>query len=184
MSNEIIKPGYDRVTKILSQWNQFAGIGKEIIENKAAIGSEVHDMIDMHEKGLFSAGGVRAESYFSAYLNWRGNQVGKPTSMEERLYSDNLMVTGKYDQVWDGVIVDFKTSSVASQWLWRLQGNFYALLALENDLDFGDTCKFVQLKENGTYKEFVFEIDPVYMAVCASAVTTFRYLKASGVIKD
>ena len=76
MSSEVIKAGYDRVTHILAQWNQFAGINKEVLEAKAAIGSEVHKMIDMHEKGLFSAGGVRAEGYFSAYLNWREKQEG------------------------------------------------------------------------------------------------------------
>lgn len=184
MKNEIIKPGYDRVTHILSQWNQFSGINRDVVEAKAAIGTEVHEMIDMHEKGLFSTGGARSESYFSAYINWREKREGSPTSMEQRLYSDELMVTGKYDQVWDGVIVDFKTSASASPWIWRLQGNFYALLANHNGIAFAKKCLFVQLKENGSFKEFEFDIDPVYMQVCAMAVVTYRYLKGCGVIKD
>ena len=183
MENEIIKPGYDRVTSIVGQWNDFSRF-KEAVEAKAIIGTEVHKIIEMNEKGLFFGGSFRAENYFKAYLSWKRQQGHSPERMEERLYSERLLVTGKYDQVLDGILVDFKTSASASPHTWMLQGTFYWMLAQENGIPLQRMCRFVQLLENGNFKEFVYDVTDENIKVCESAVETYRFLKKYGVLKD
>ena len=83
-----------------------------------------------------------------------------------------------------GCLVDFKTSAAASPWLWSLQGASIIYWPQENGMHFRSEVLFVQLKENGKFQEYMFEVTPNHLAVCVASVNTFRYLKTNGVIRD
>ena len=49
---EIIKLGYVRVSTILSQWDRFSAIPKDILDNKVRIGTNVHKHIELYNSFL------------------------------------------------------------------------------------------------------------------------------------
>ena len=99
MTIEIIKPGYRRVSELLAPLQDFSMIDPSVLENKARIGTNVHGAVYLFENDVFIPVSEDEEPYFKGYLNWREENDVTFERMEERLYSDRYMVTGRLDAV-------------------------------------------------------------------------------------
>ena len=122
-----IKNDYIRVTDLLKPWQNFGSIDPEVLENKARIGTNVHEAIANYSIGFPVAElDEREEQYFKCYQRWHDKEAPLYDYMEQRYYDDDLMVTGQVDAVvklkdYEGLhIMDFKTSSLPSHNTWHI----------------------------------------------------------------
>ena len=135
--NDEIKPGYTRISEILSHLKNFSHIDPVVLQNKANIGTEVHKAIEMDFNGEFPYTEGRVMNYYTSFLQWQ--ETFNPTCVkkEERLYCDKLKITGQLDAIvtfpGDHVkfLIDFKTSAQEDPLTWPLQAHFYYYLYTE-----------------------------------------------------
>lgn len=181
---EEIKEGYTRVSEIVGQWNHLAHIPKHIIENKAQIGTEVHDQICAMVNGIYLETPEEAQKYLGSFLGW-WNEVRNNIEIletEKRFYCDIYKITGKVDAIVSTgnklIVLDYKTSSQPNEKLWALQGGFYYYLAREHCYDVEDCVWFLHCQKDGSPAEVIpIQITPEIWEVCESALKTFHYLK-------
>jgi len=176
----MIKPGYTRVSEILSQWNQYAGIEKSIIERKACIGIAVHEAIVGFQDNIHMHLNEEAQGYYESFLKWY-NTNNYPMTSVGRLYCDLLKITGEIDALIkignEWCIVDWKTASTINVKQWNLQGQFYHYLMCANKKEISSIFYFVQLKKDGSIPTVeVFEANKTIMNVCMSAYVCYKYL--------
>jgi len=180
----MIKEGYTRVSEILSQWDKFGHVNQEILSRKCAIGTQVHSAICNHLRGIPPVLDEEIEGYFNSYIRWMLSIKDLfPTSIEERIYDDKLMITGQLDLIGalskeeGNVVIDWKTSISASKEFWSLQGAFYYMLASKK-YDMAKRCIFVQLKKDGSLpKVHSYTIDEELLSVAMNAYSCYRYLE-------
>lgn len=159
--DEIIQPGFDRITKTLEMFTKMDEIDPDVLANACDRGTAVHVAIDAWIKGIEPViENPDWEPYYDSVFPWIENKHF--ISTEERFYDQDFMVTGKYDAIYDNgkglVLVDFKTSAAESK-TWMLQGSAYAYFIRKNcGLDI-QKIEFVRLKKDGkpckiyTYEE-------------------------------
>lgn len=153
MSNEKIKPGYDRVTSCLSFASGMDKIPPEVLQRACDRGTVVHSAIDGIIKRLGDFSEPEHKGYIDSFKLWAADKMLLPAP--HRFYDDELMITGEIDcyilkDVWSNTIFDFKTSARESK-MWALQGSAYKYLASKAmDIDI-DKCVFVKLDKNGLY---------------------------------
>ena len=179
-----IKPGYTRVSEILSQWDHFGAIDKEVLKNKAKLGSLVHEAISAYEDHLSLPLDEKADGYYQSFLKWREKVDCEFVASELRLYCDKLKITGAVDAIvkFPGddslIIIDYKTSAVASPKRWELQGVFYHYLAFVNGFKVSSRFIFLKLDKKGEYPEmFSYTRSTGLMNVAMSALNTFRFFE-------
>jgi hypothetical protein len=184
--SEFIKPGYTRVTEIFRQWDTYGkkGIDPSVRDRKGVIGSTVHTAIDHFLAGIpptFNQD--REERYFESFLRWF--EVTKPNIVEkeERLYCDDLMITGKYDALvkfpneTELLLIDYKTSAQEDEKLWPLQGCFYHYLAKKEGKNISDRVLFIKLTDDGSApRAFEYVVTKDLLEICKAAVKTYRYM--------
>jgi ATP-dependent exoDNAse (exonuclease V) beta subunit len=184
---EVILPGYTRVTEILRTWNDFSKILPEVLEHKRQIGERVHDAIDQHNRDLIVDPYFEGREYFNSFLLWLATTGATVVQSEKRMYDDYFMITGKIDALVQFphedklILVDWKTSASCDKKTalsWQMQGTLYHYLLTKNHTsdDVSDKFLFVKLSDEGALprlKEFSFE--PRNMAYSASAIETYRY---------
>jgi len=179
---EVIRPGYTRVTDILRPWNNLEGIPKDILERKRIIGVKVHDAIRTYYDG-FPVDALQSDvgTYFDSFLEWQNDVKAIAVKTEERYYDDVLKITGCVDALLrfpeedQLVMLDWKTSASYTKKMgvtWALQGCFYHYLMMQNDIPNVSTkFIFLQLSPEGKYpKVREFEYTSEMMAACCSAV--------------
>jgi hypothetical protein len=180
-----IKPGYTRVSEILSQWDRFGGIKREILEAKIQVGISIHNAIHAESKDMYISVKPERKGYMESFYKWRDltNAEFVEDANELRLYCDKLMITGCVDAVMKMkgsnklFIVDFKTSASVDRKIWALQGQFYHYLALQNGYDLEDRFIFLQLHKDGTTARCEeFDVTRVQLGLCMSALSLYRYL--------
>lgn len=181
---EIIKPGYVRVSAILQQWDKFGGIDANVLARKAEIGTNVHKIIENHVKRQELEIGSQEAGYFASYLEWE--KVTKPrfVQTETRYYDDALKITGQVDamahfgQSEQLIILDYKTSAQPENKLWPLQGAFYHRLACGQATEQQMRVIFLKLDKNGAFpKLFEYQVNSSIWGICLAALTTYRYLE-------
>lgn len=200
---DTIKEGYTRVSDILGQWSREAEdengraivakkmsgsnqwIDIQVLDNKAEIGTCVHDAIKNHIDGVFTPLNGVSESYFDSYLAWEKAANFKLVNREERYYCDKLMITGQVDAIITlpgdelPCIVDFKTSANESPKIWPLQASFYHYLAEESGLKLSNRMLFIQLSKKGFIpKVYEYTFSKDFWNVCMSAWTCYRHLNS------
>lgn len=186
MLPESIKPGYARISDILRPWINFEKIPPEVLEHKRIIGTQVHEAIYLYNECLpqmcFSSD---AEGYFDSYLEWTSDSKAKIIQSEQRLYDDQLKITGKYDSLVkfpdedEYVMVDWKTSSSFTRETgitWHLQGTFYHYLLQYNDVpNISNRFLFIQLDPKGKrpkVREFEYTVEMI--GNCMAALQVYR----------
>jgi len=180
-----IKQGYTRVSSILGQWDTFGHIDKAVLQNKADLGTRVHEAIDNHHKGLFVPLDDKANWYFESYIRWDRLTNAKIVKNEERYYCDKLMITGQIDALIElpgeskPVLVDYKTSANESPKIWPLQACFYHYLVTQTGLDISDRLIFLKLDKNGELpKVYEYKYTKQLWSICHSAWLTYTYLNS------
>ena len=180
-----IKEGYDRVSDIVSVPGMFDMIPLEVLENKARIGTNVHEAIHMDFLGFVSDLAEDEKGYYDSFLEWKTMTKTSVSMSEDRFYDDNLMITGAIDGLLrfphedNLVAVDWKTSATCTKAIsdtWRAQGGFYHYLLKQNHVhNVSHRYLFVQLNPKGKLpkvKEFLFTQD--IMNECLSLLNNYR----------
>ncbi len=181
---EEIRPGYTRVSTILSQWDKFSGILPEILENKIRIGTNVHKAIDAFHLGLLVELADDEQPYFNSFFGWYNEVKYQCMQSEKRLYDDSLKITGELDalvKLGDSkelTLLDWKCSYSEDPINWPLQGAFYIYLLRQNGHEnVSDVCMFVKLSKESVLPK-VFEYDTSnLLPICKAAVQTYEYQK-------
>jgi hypothetical protein len=175
------RQSYTRVTQILSIFQSYAHVPKEKLKKAQEIGTDVHEAIELYFKNEFKALESKKTPYFESFLKWVDVSRPKLILAEERLYNDDLEVTGKFDLIAEingqNCLIDFKTGQYVHQKIWSLQLHWYYLL-LDQDHENIDIDKFlvVQLSPIGE-SPLLFEITPTSttLEVCNHSLELYRH---------
>jgi hypothetical protein len=153
------------------------------LKNKANIGTNVHEAIQMNTLGLpIPELNEREKKYFNSYIRWEEEKQPIYHSQEQRLYDESKMVTGQIDGVFsipgeqDKYIIDFKTSSAPSHRAWAIQLGWYYLLAKTNSIDVERKAFMLQLKDSGApAKLHEYEISDLLLDICHKLYEVYVY---------
>lgn len=184
-----IKKDYIRVSQLIEPWRDYemkkkgVKIDPAVLDNKAVIGTNVHEAIQMHSLGLpIPELNEREKKYFESYLKWEEKNEPTYHSQEIRLYDDYKGLTGQLDGIFstpgieDRHIIDFKTTSLATPRNWSIQLGWYYLLAKENKMETSTKAFILQLKDTGSpAKLHEFEITPDLIQFCHSIYQAYIY---------
>jgi PD-(D/E)XK nuclease superfamily protein len=136
---------YIRVSEILGRLQDFSGIDEGVLENKAKIGTNVHQAIVEDTIGDFPILKCdRAAAYFGSYEIWKKKENPRFKIQVPRLYDNDLMITGEIDGLIETtrfnlpVLIDWKCSASANEDIWNMQAHFYLYLLKQNNID---VCK-------------------------------------------
>lgn len=158
----------------------FGNVPKEILEAKATIGTEVHELCQQYLLGneIPQIQNARSENYFNCFKKFcESGMLLKPTICEERFFDDELGITGQVDLVCpvkgskELILVDLKTSASVEEELWLTQGVLYAKMVSEAypELPLANAFIFLQLKEKGNAKVVRFkewrELIPTFTSI-------------------
>jgi len=180
---EDIKDGYTRVSAIISQWDKMSNIDPMVLERKTALGTNVHKAISDHYNGIPSVlTDEEGGKYFSSFLIWNEANKPVPVRIEERLYDDDLMITGCLDAILkfpdsdEIILIDWKTSYNADKLNWPLQASFYLSLLAKNGIHGLTKARFIKLDKLGDMpKEFEFIQSEYLLQTCRAAYITYMY---------
>lgn len=150
--------------------------GKAILENKAAHGTLVHDLIEQHIIGEFDADNFlmmpeSVKDAFNVWREWANKNVEKFLHSEKGLVSKKHGYQGRMDAVLivkgekNPCVVDWKTSQAIDIPYLRMQTAAYHNMAQENGLiekpvrrlcvQIGEKIKVVEFKKTEQQNDFV-----------------------------
>lgn len=150
---------YLRVTDIIKRLMPTMPPEVEIMAKaKGEIGTCVHKLIEDHLAGrpVFYSQDSREEAFFQSWLAWYTKDKPEIIMQEQRMYCDDLMITGQIDAVMSfkgmPVLVDYKTSSAEGKLAdgnssWAMQAHFYYYLLQRNGVQVSDKMIFLQLRD-------------------------------------
>lgn len=170
---------YARVSDILRPFTDFSSISPDVLEAKAALGTEVHGIVNDHIAGQNTLSFDRSHGYFSSWLKWAG--ATKPTFLitEVRFYCKEKMLTGAIDALVTipgidlPILCDWKTSVTESP-TWVLQAHLYRYLLMANMLDIAPYCFFIKLAKDGKPpKVYTYQWSENTHAKCMIAIEDF-----------
>lgn len=149
---------YARVTEVLKHLNDFSKVSEAYLQEKAAIGTQVHTAIYDDLQGEFPFVEEKAIGYYNSFQKWRDRL--KPTFVEKevRFYNDEKRLTGCADaiaHVGEGdfpIILDYKTSASESP-TWILQAHLYHFLAISHGMKISNRSLFLKLDKLGRYPQ-------------------------------
>lgn len=180
MTENKSRENYTRVTKILYPFSGLEKVPQEVVAKAGIRGTKVHKICEGIISGLGELG-VDPETfgYVESFKKWWGD--GKDVlMMEERFYDDDLEITGQVDLVLNTpegpVLVDLKTSYAPSK-TWAVQGNAYAYIAKNHNLNIVGIY-FLHLNKTGKEPRiYEYDVDPsLFLAV----VRTWQYFFQEG----
>lgn len=150
---EEIKPGYTRVSDVSSAYANHHKIPKNILDYAADRGTQVHAIIDciMNDipvsEEMYRFSGKSIKGYVNSWEKFMSGTTWFDTVLyqEERLYNDELMITGKPDLVGSHpsqgkLIVDWKCTKAIGKH-WELQAAGYSLLEPVTSVVFVRLCQ-------------------------------------------
>jgi hypothetical protein len=168
-----IKPGYTRVSEILKPLADFSGVIESDLKRASDRGSEIHRAIAFDAEDLFYPLKAAYQPYFDSYLRWKAVTGYQIVESEVRLYDDELLITGKFDAIVQGVnspklfLVDWKNTYAQNREYWEHQGMFYHKLCEINGINLASRVMFVQLQSDGTVpKVHSFEVSETLWRQC------------------
>lgn len=182
-NNEEIKEGYIRVTELLSPWKDLSMIPPQLLEEKAQIGTNVHEAIATHSLGIPTKDLTERENkYFSSYHKWNEKEKPEFFLREERFYDEELMLTGQIDAIVQfpeenvPTIVDFKCTASASKKHWSIQLGWYYLLARKNGIPVQRKAFCVQLNDKDKEpKIFTCLIENALLDICKALYQSYIF---------
>lgn len=179
-----IKEGYTRVSEILSMFKDFSSIPPDVLENKCRIGTEVHEHIDDVFYGIEFPPKPECLGYVESFLTWRAEAKPKVFQHEQRLYCDELKITGQIDAIvsFEGEdtlhIMDWKTSHSEDKLMWPLQAAFYHYLCTNNSIKVEPVVKFLRLDKQGKKpKVHEYTINPTHIMTIISYIQVYNHQK-------
>jgi hypothetical protein len=180
MSEEIIKPGYVRVSDIIVDREALAKVPVDKLENARARGQRVDELCKAYISGFPSKPMMPGDEgydssmefdagYFESFKLWANDKL-PDLEVGIRQYDNHLMITGEPDFTQDMPeylkVVDIKCTYAESV-TWKLQGAAYAYLLRANGFYVG-YIEFLQLKKDGKFpKVFEYHVDkhlPMFMS--------------------
>lgn len=177
-----IKPGYIRVSQILSQWDRFSHVKEDVLKKKTELGTNVHEAISAHMDD-FSLPLEKGKEYIESFLKWQKETNFEIIYKSTRFYCDFLKITGEVDAIGrfpeskQLILVDFKTSASIDKTYWPLQGQFYHYLCKVNEIKISPSILFLQLNKEGKMpKAEEFKASDNLMNVCMSAYVCYKYI--------
>jgi hypothetical protein len=178
---EEIKPGYTRVTDILSIFQNYTQVDRARLKKAQDIGTLVHAAIEKHFKGEFVPLFMPLTPYFLSFTKWESTLGIKPLIVEERFYDDDLMITGRVDLMAEIegslALVDFKTGSWAHPDIWALQASFYRHFLWKMERA-PNHFFFVQLRSDGGKPDVHYmSYNPDWWDICKAAIQCYNYFK-------
>lgn len=131
---------------------------REVVEQKAIIGSEVHNLCSQYALGrpCEKTTNARVQKYFECFKEYYDDHklFDGVLITEERFFDDELMITGQVDFVFklknrkSNILVDIKTTAKTDEFHWWLQGILYARMLSQAGIDLVDSFTFIQLSDN------------------------------------
>lgn len=144
--------GYVRVSEILKRFSDYSDVDPVMLEEKAKIGTNVHQAIIADCAGdfvLFETD--RAQAYFESYKMWQKFE-SRQISQIPRLYCDTYMITGECDGLIQGlqgeILIDWKCSASSDKTTWNMQAHFYFYLLQQNGYKVAKNMFWVHLGHN------------------------------------
>lgn len=178
-----IKPGYTRVSEILSILPGYKNIAPEVLERKAQVGTNVHNAIFLHGKDIPLNLTDEEQKYFESYQKWAEIVELKPILTETRLYDEGLKITGCVDYFGgfdkEYLLIDYKTSVCEDKVKWPLQAAFYHELLLTNGYrNASDRVIFLKLDKEGKMpKAISYEITHDLRAMVWNLLRVYQYVQ-------
>lgn len=147
---------YVRVTQVLGPYSDFSKIPTDILEAASERGTLVHDLCELYAlDSLIEPIDEKIKGYFESFKKWFDKYVYEVISVEERLYDDEYLFTGKYDllcrlkdDITKIVLVDYKTPANSFK-TWQLQSAAYMLLLESKNISL-DRRLCLQLRKDGS----------------------------------
>ncbi len=145
-----IKPGYLRVTQVLSIFSGLHKIDAFVLQNASERGTLVHEIIEAINLG-FGKEDVpsHVEGYINSFELWSDGKVFLPKP--KRMYCDQFMITGEPDDIYlegeDLILVDYKTPAKESK-TWAMQASAYSFMCKKNGYKI-KRVEFVKLDKTG-----------------------------------
>lgn len=153
---ELIKPGYARVSDVISSCysTQFEYVSLEALANAAIRGERVHSYCVGYARGRWLPEmEPECVPYFESFKIWYDQNVHQLCNAETRLYSEKYMITGRFDLVVvlkeskQIALVDLKSSANPSK-SWPIQLAAYKHLLEVNNYEL-ETTMNLHLKKTG-----------------------------------
>jgi len=150
--DHFIKPGYLRVTDILSPFSGLSNINPDVLKNAGNRGTLVHEIIEGIEQGFGKENVPEiAIGYIESYEKWAAGKDFLPAA--KRFYENELMITGLIDSIYrdgeDLVLVDYKTPAKESK-TWAIQASAYSFMCKKNGYNIS-RIEFIKLDKTGKY---------------------------------
>lgn len=175
----MIRAGYTRVSSLISELTQYNNINKQILMEKAKLGTFVHNKIneileinkctDSHlisEDAItnitqeIDASNLHIDTQY--YLDGFVQLCREKTilskdhlSLEKRYYNDQYMISGQIDLLTEYnnkiILIDWKTTSIFHELAASVQMYLYKMLVEENEMINVDACYIVQLTNYGSF---------------------------------
>jgi hypothetical protein len=130
--NDIILPGYTRISEIAGAFVNYSNIPPERLENARIRGENVHAQIKDYLHDIPSI--TEYEGYMKSFHKFWGTLINpKILMVEQRMYEEKLKVTGQMDLIIQDpilgkILIDWKcTYGVGKHW--EIQAAGYAHLA-------------------------------------------------------
>lgn len=140
--------GYVRVSEILARLQSYADVDPVVLEEKAKIGTNVHDcIVAQQDDCFFCLQTDRATAYFESYMMWLNKNNCPVITQVPRLYCDTFMITGECDGLINSEhLIDWKCSYSPSKKIWNMQAHFYWYLLKENGYNVADSMSWINLR--------------------------------------
>lgn len=182
MKDEVLS-GYTRVSSILRYYNSFEGISPETLAHAAQRGELVHHYCYLYAHNcLIESPLDYCKGYVESFKKWFDLTVDKVVSAEERLYSDHLMVTGRYDMIVklkgdDNItLIDLKTPASVSP-TWGAQLAAYELLLQQHKGITIDRSMVIRLQKDGRGVQVIeYYKNQGHLSAFISMVQIYRYI--------
>ena len=170
---------YARVSEIISQFADFSGIPKNVLERKAGIGTKVHEAINDIIKGDLPIVNKETSLYVESFNEWVSIAHPNWLEGEVRYYNDELMITGCIDALatfqakGETFLIDFKTSVQESP-TWVLQAHLYHLLLESANKSIAPSFLFIKLDKHGLQpRVYKYSFNVMTRQKCVQAVKKF-----------
>lgn len=173
------RKSYVRISEILNRLQNYDFVKPEILLAKQELGTHVHEAINDLIKGQFPIVNSKEFSYLKSFQLWHEEYKPLFSLTEERLYDDDLKITGQIDGLGrfqnqnTDILIDFKTSIKESP-TWIMQGHLYHHLLKKNNIPVQDRFLFIKLhKEGKKPKVYEYQYSEAIWENCLNAVSEF-----------
>lgn len=133
------KVDYDRVTEVLSMFNDFSMVHPEVLEKAQIRGTEVHKQCDDVMLSYNWQHDSMYAGYIESFAKWaKGKMFPFAEKKIARFYDEELFISGEIDGIYETeqglVLIDIKTSAAPSK-TWRLQTSAYSYMCKKHGYD-------------------------------------------------